>query len=126
MTAYRIWLPLVAALVLNALANIMLKVGARTAPLLPPDATFVEKVRGFLNVSTLAAIVLFAANVIAYRKALDHLSISVAYPVMVSVGLIIVTVAATTLPVLDERVTLTQLAGMLLIGGGVWLVASGG
>ncbi len=119
------WVPLVVALVLNAAANVLMKVGARVARDLPPDAGAVERGLQFLNLPTLVGIALFAANVLVYRKALDHLAISVAYPIMVSVGLILVTLAAWGLPLLSERVGLSQIGGMVLIAAGVWLVARG-
>jgi len=119
------WLPLAIALVLNAAANVMMKVGAKTAGPLATDASLWAKVSNFLNAATVVAIALFAANVIAYRKALDSLDISVAYPIMVSLGLVMVTFAAVTLPILSERVTVRQIGGMVLIAAGVWLVARG-
>ncbi len=118
------WVLLGIALTLNASANVLLKVGSKLSD---PEATgsVWAKLINFLNWPTLLGIVLFAANVLVYRKALDALNVSVAYPIMVSLGLIIVTLAAVYLPVLRERVTLWQLAGMCLIGAGVWMVASG-
>lgn len=123
MPAIQKWLPLAIALVLNAAANVMMKVGAKTAGALAADASLWAKVANFLNAATVVAIALFAANVIAYRKALDSLNISVAYPIMVSLGLVLVTFAAVTLPILSERVTVRQIVGMVLIAAGVWLVA---
>ena len=123
MPAIQKWLPLAIALVLNATANIMMKVGAQMAGPLATDASLLAKVSNFLNAATVVAIALFAANIIAYRKALDSLDISVAYPIMVSLGLVLVTFAAVTLPILSERVTVRQLGGMVLIAAGVWLVA---
>ena len=105
MPAIQKWLPLAIALVLNATANIMMKVGAQTAGPLATDASLWAKVSNFLNAATVVAIALFAANIIAYRKALDSLDISVAYPIMVSLGLVLVTFAAVTLPILSERIT---------------------
>ena len=125
MPAIQKWLPLAIALVLNAAANVMMKVGAQTAGPLATDASLWAKVANFLNAATVVAIALFAANVIAYRKALDSLDISVAYPIMVSLGLVLVTFAAVTLPILSERVTVRQIGGMVLIAAGVWLVARG-
>ena len=123
MSATEKWLPLAIALVLNAAANVMLKVGAKTAGALATDASLWAKVINFLNMATVLAIVLFAANVIVYRKALDNLDVSVAYPIMVSLGLVLVTVAAVTLPTLSEKVTAGQIGGMVLIAAGIWLVA---
>ncbi len=125
MSSIRIWLPLVIALVLNAGANILMKVGSKTASVLPAGAPPWQRLANFLNLATLLGILLFAANVMFYRKALDNLDISVAYPVMVSVGLILVTMAAVSIPVLSERVSIWQIFGMILISGGVWLVARG-
>lgn len=123
MPAIQKWLPLAIALVLNAAANVMMKVGAKTATPLATEASLWAKACNFLNAATVVAIMLFAANVIAYRKALDSLNISVAYPVMVSLGLVLVTFAAVTLPILSERITAWQIVGMALIAAGVWLVA---
>ena len=123
------WLPLSIALVLNAAANVLMKVGAvqekAAASSLAADATFVQKALNFMNVATIAGIVLFAGNVLVYRKSLDALNVSVAYPVMVSGGLILVTLAAVLLPILREKISPLQIAGMGLIALGVWLVARG-
>lgn len=118
------WIPLVIALVLNAGANVMMKVGANTAGPLGDNASPWARVANFLNAATILAIVLFAVNVLVYRKALDNLSVSVAYPVMVSTGMILITIVAAT-PVLGERIAFWQVAGMVLIALGVWLVAGG-
>jgi len=121
----RAWLPLIIALVLNASANVLMKVGSQVAKARPAAEGLGGGVCHFLNAATIAGIVLFAANVLVYRKALDSLDISVAYPVMVSVGLILVAVSAAALPILSERISTPQIFGMVLIAAGVWLVASG-
>jgi small multidrug resistance pump len=118
------WIPLIAALVLNAGANVLMKVGANNASPLSASASLAGKIANFLNGATILAIVLFAANVLAYRKALDNLNVSVAYPIMVSTGMIIITVVAAT-PLLGERIALRQIGGMVLIAMGVWLLAGG-
>ena len=121
------WLPLMIALVLNAAANVLMKVGAvqerAAAGSLGADASFLAKAANFLNLATVLGIALFAANVLVYRKSLDVLNVSVAYPVMVSGGLILVTLAAALLPILAERISPVQIGGMVLIALGVWMVA---
>ncbi len=112
------WLPLTIALVLNAAANVLMKVGANTAKTLSDSATVLDRTLNFLNVATLVGILLFAANVLIYRKSLDVLNVSVAYPVMVSGGLILVTLAAALLPVLREKISWLQIAGMVVIAIG--------
>ena len=118
------WIPLVIALVLNAGANVLMKVGANAAGPLSDNASPWARIANFLNAATILAIVLFAANVLAYRKALDNLNVSVAYPIMVSTGMILITIVAAT-PVLGERIAFWQVLGMVLIAMGVWLVAGG-
>lgn len=121
------WVFLMIALVLNAGANVLMKVGARSAELHPlaEGASLPQKVFHFLNLATVAGILLFGANVLFYRKALDRLDISVAYPIMTSGGFVLVAVAAVMLPILSEKIGLGQAAGMALIAVGVWLVARG-
>ncbi|HNX26304.1 MAG TPA: hypothetical protein PKK48_02755 [Phycisphaerae bacterium] len=119
----RYWIFLSIALVLNALANILMKVGAVSEKPVASSSSFLAKTAGFLNVATVAGIILFAANVLVYRKALSGLPISVAYPVMVSVGLLIVVLLARFIPMLDERVSWLQIAGMIFIIAGVWMVS---
>jgi small multidrug resistance pump len=118
------WLFLIVALCLNATANLLLKVGSNTEKPLAESAGLVARAMNFLNLATVIGIALFAANVLFYRKALDALPVSAAYPVMVSGGLVIIVIAARFVPVLAERVTLWQIVGMGLIVAGVWLVAS--
>jgi len=117
------WLPLIVALLLNAAANVLLKVGSKTASTLADDASFWTRAVNFLNVATLVGLALFAANVLVYRRALDRLPLSVAYPIMVSGAVVLATLAAVALPVLREKVAWWQVAGMTLIIAGVWLVS---
>jgi small multidrug resistance pump len=118
------WIPLIVALVLNAGANVLMKVGSNTSGTLNDNASLWARITNFLNTATILAIVLFAANVLAYRKALDNLNVSVAYPIMVSTGMILIAIAAAT-PWLGERISLRQISGMVLIAFGVWLLAGG-
>ena len=118
------WIPLIVALVLNAGANVLMKVGSNAAGRLGENASFWTRTTNFLNAATIAAIVLFAANVLAYRKALDNLSVSVAYPIMVASGMVLITLVAAT-PLLGERIAIRHIAGMVLVAMGVWLLAGG-
>jgi small multidrug resistance pump len=113
---------LVLALLMNAGANILLKLGSKTAKVIPSDAGLLDKAMNFFNPLTIVAIVLFAANVLAYRKALDAFELSIAYPIMASGALVLVTAAAWALPVFHEEITLVQLVGIVLIAVGIWLV----
>ena len=120
---------LVVALLLNASANLMIKFGMRAIDLeLQGAGILSDGVFGVVKLLLRHWILLvglgcFAANVVFYSFALQKLPISVAYPIMVSGSLILIVLAAAWLPVLRERIVLTQLGGMLLIAAGVWLVS---
>lgn len=118
---------LVIALILNATANLMIKFGMRGidaelagAGLL--DAGLWGLVRLLLrHWILLLGLFCFGLNVVFYAFALQKLAISVAYPIMVTVGFaIIVTVAGL---ILHERLTLLQWVGVGAILIGVVLVA---
>jgi multidrug transporter EmrE-like cation transporter len=109
------------ALVLNALANLLLKLGAaRLGPLAAPGLA--GRVLG--DWPLLLGLLLFALNVALYALALTRLELSVAYLILVAGGLVIV-VAASAL-VLGERVTPMQGLGLALLVLGVLLVGRGG
>jgi len=114
-------LALVFALLANATANVFIRWGMKDLQLSLSDP--VQTAKGILlNGRVMVGIVLFALNVLAYAFALSKLRLSVAYPVMTSVGLVIVMVLSFAL--LGEKITGLQLVGTALILGGVVLVAS--
>ena len=65
-------------------------------------------------------LLLFALNVFAYQAALRSLRISVAYPIMVGGGFLLILVASAIL--FQERLGAVQFAGIGLILAGIWLV----
>lgn len=117
------WILLITALTLNAGGNLLLKVGAaaacRTNGLGPGYSGF----QGMVNLPTLCGLVLFAANVLVYRRALESFAVSVAYPIMVAGSLALVTTAAVTLPILGEKICRQHVVGMALIAVGVWFLS---
>ena len=77
------YLFLALALVLNATANILLKIGAaRLGGLDEPNLVG----RFITNYHLLAGLSLFALNVVLYILALTRLNLSVAYPIMMAGG----------------------------------------
>jgi small multidrug resistance pump len=109
---------LVLALTLNALANVLLKVGAmRLGPLGEPDLI----ARLVANRQLLAGLALFALNVVFYVLALTRLNLSVAYPIMVAGGVLIV--VSVSIFFLHEAVSGRQMLGLLLLILGIVLVA---
>lgn len=106
------------AFTLNAVANVLLKLGAgRGLTLSGGAAALIAQ-----NWQFLVGLVLFASNVVFYFFALRALPLSVAYPVMVAMGFLIVNSYAYL--ALHEPVTLLQAAGYLLIVIGLTLVVA--
>lgn len=114
-------LALVFALVANATANVLIRWGMKDLELTLSQP--VQTIKSIvLNVRVRAGIALFACNVLAYAFALSKIRLGVAYPVMTSLGLVIVMLLSWQL--MGERVTSLQLAGTGMILCGVVLVTS--
>lgn len=112
------YLFLVLALVLNATANILLKMGAaRLGALGEPGIVG----RLVTNYHLLAGLILFALNVGFYVAALTRLNLSVAYPIMVAGGIVIV--VSVSIWFLQEAVTAVQMVGLLLLILGIVLIS---
>ena len=112
---------LIFALLANATANVLLRWGMKDLDLSLNQP--VQTLKGILlNGRVMAGIVLFALNVLAYSFALSKIRLSVAYPVMTSLGLVIV--MGLSFWFLGEKVTTIQLFGTALIVCGVVMVAS--
>jgi multidrug transporter EmrE-like cation transporter len=115
------YIALVIALVANACANILIKMGMRDG--LPAGQGVGVLLRGILlNPLVLGGVVLFGLNVLCYAYALSRIPLSAAYPIMTSVGFLIVIGASTLL--LHETLGAIQIAGIVLILAGVTMVAS--
>ncbi|HUT83931.1 MAG TPA: SMR family transporter [Thermodesulfobacteriota bacterium] len=108
------------AIFLNALANILMKVGMMRqgasggSPLLMAKAALVNPV-------LFAGVVSFALALVAYSYVLSKINLSIAYPVMTSLGYVIVIIASWMF--LKEHITFVQVIGFAFIISGVWMVA---
>lgn len=106
------------AFTLNSVANILLKLGAlRGLSLSGGLLAIIES-----NWQFLLGLAIFATNVIFYFLALRALPLSVAYPVMVVMGFLIVNSYA--LLALNEPITAWQYVGYMLIVVGLTLVVA--
>lgn len=107
------------AFVLNALANVLLKIGAREGIELGSysPVTFVAS-----NWQLTLGVMIFSANVLFYFLALRELPLSIAYPTMVVMSFIIVNGYA--LYGLGETITPLQIAGYIAIIAGLALVVT--
>ncbi|MBI4578800.1 MAG: EamA family transporter [Planctomycetes bacterium] len=115
---------LVLALLLNASANLMMKVGAKHLDSPGPRLELgLSSIRGAIahNWVLVLGLFCFATNVLFYTYALKRIPISLAYPIMVGAGFAIIAVVAWRY--LGETLSVVQWAGITLILLGIVLVA---
>ena len=114
-------LALIFALLANASANILIKAGMRKLEL--AGAAPLQILRQILaNGNVVGGIALFAVNVLAYAYALNRIPLSQAYPIMTSVGFLIVVTASIVF--FGESLDVRHGLGLVLIVAGVTLIAS--
>ena len=111
------YLFLVLAMTLNAAANVLLKIGAMQIGALSEPGLVGRFVT---NYYLLAGLALFALNVAFYAAALTRLQLSLAYPVMMAGGILIIV----TISILFLRETLSalQMLGLLFVIVGLVLI----
>lgn len=104
------------ALVFNACANVLIKMGSIQFALWQDN--FVRATVG--NWAFVAGLVLFALNVVLYALALSRIPLSVGYPIMTAGGIMIITLVSALY--MRETVSLYQGLGLLMLMGGLILV----
>lgn len=112
------YLYLAVAFFLNAVANILLKLGAREGFHLSYAPTTLL----FANWRLILGAVLFAVNVFFYFLALRALPLSIAYPAMVIASFLLINSYA--IFALGESLTILQLIGYAAIVIGLFLVVA--
>ncbi len=110
------------ALLLNATANILLKLASEGLNELKGLGLMEMLPRLLTNYRLIVGLSFFALNVIFYIVALNRLKLSVAYPIMMAGGIVIITVFSALY--LKEALNLLQYGGIALIAGGIILVTS--
>ena len=119
---------LIVALVLNAAANVLMKIGMKSVA----DAGGVLKDGAIGAIKTvvtsptlLLGLAFFALNAVFYMYALQSkaLKISVAYPIMVGGGFAVIALVARFHPALRERLAWDQWLGVGLVLVGIVLIA---
>lgn len=113
---------LAAAVTMNAFANISIKLGVNRLPSISgqPWAEIIRRV--VFNPWLILGVALFVAALGAYSVVLSKMNLSIAYPLMTSLGFLIVT--AFSLLVFNETLTAMQWLGLLIILVGIWLVSN--
>ena len=109
------------AIFTNAAANILMKIGMNRVGGLEITSLTDIWHKFFLNYVVWLGISCFVLALVSYSYVLSHIQLSIAYPIMTSLGFVIVIV--TSLLYLSEKLTLIQLGGIAFIIIGVCLVA---
>jgi multidrug transporter EmrE-like cation transporter len=110
MTLVSFWFVL-AGVLLNATAQLLLKAGTNAMPL---------GMRLAIEPHILAGLACYAISVVVWVVALSRVPVSIAYP-MLSIGYVVNAIAAWAL--LGETVTTMRMAGIAVIVVGVFMVA---
>lgn len=113
------YLVLSLAIILNALANILMKVAMLQQEKTTNIITLVTQ--SLTNPVLLLGIVSFGLALVAYCFVLAKINLSIAYPLMTSLGFLIVILASWLF--LGENITKIQIVGFTCIIAGVWMVA---
>jgi len=112
------------ALILNATANLMVKFGVRrfsASGITMEQGPWAVASALLTNWVLILGLLFFASNTFFYTYALSNIKISIAYPVMVGGGFVIIAFVAWMY--LSETLTGGQWAGIIFIMLGVYLVA---
>jgi len=110
---------LILAIFFNALANILVKIGMIRTGKMEGWGQMLSKAA--VQPAFILGVISFALALLAYSAVLTRLNLSVAYPIMISMGLVLVVFASYFL--LNESIRFIQLVGFLLIIAGIWMVA---
>ena len=120
---------LVVAMLLNAGANLLMKVGMKTVGAeggLLRDGLQTAIRTVLTSIPLIVGLFFFALNAAFYMYALQSksLKISIAYPIMVGGGYVLIALVARFHPALAERLTWGQVAGVACVLLGIVLIAS--
>jgi multidrug transporter EmrE-like cation transporter len=113
-----IWFVLALAIVANASANILIKAAMREKNFETGGAA--SLVSAIWSPFMLAGIMMFVVALAGYSLVLSKMNLSVAYPVMTTMGFIVVLTASWLF--FGEAITAVQIVGYALMLSGVWLV----
>jgi small multidrug resistance pump len=114
---------LACAIVFNAGANILLKLGMKNAGNIG-ELGFVKMFTvAITNIWVWLGLFSFGIAFILYSIVLSKMKLSIAYPIMTSCGYVIVVIAAMIL--FGEQLSLPKVGGIVLIAAGIWVISMG-
>ena len=108
------------AIIFNALANVLMKMGMMRVD--NNTNIFSMASKSFAQPAIPLGIVSFILALICYLYVLSKLNLSIAYPIMTSMGFLVVILASWVF--LKESITTIQIVGFVFIIMGVWMTAS--
>jgi multidrug transporter EmrE-like cation transporter len=116
---------IVTGVLLNAIAQLLLKAGVRTAGQIELSGAHLWNAAQSLAVEPriLGGLACYVASVVVWILALSRVEVSIAYP-MLSLGYVVTAFAAWYL--FGETLTASRLFGIVVIIAGVYLVARSG
>ncbi len=115
------YLFLIIALLLNASANILMKVGATKMGSFKSLSFSQITLKLVTNYFLILGLIFFALNVIFYFLSLTKINLSAAYPIMTSGGFLIISLVS--ILYLRESLTSLQIIGIILIAIGITFIA---
>ncbi len=121
------WVPISLSVLLTSVAQLLFRMAMKQGALAPDNGmSLIASIsNGFTAVDALTlfvGILLYGVSLIVWVIALTHYPVSFAYP-MLSISYILVYIAATRIPALDESPNLTQTIGIGVIVVGIWFLS---
>lgn len=117
----RIYFVLLAAIVLNAGANIMIKAAMRKTPIILEHGALLQTIIQVLkNPLLITGVGLFGLALAAYSIVLSKINLSIAYPIMTGAGFLLVFLASAAF--FKESIAPVHVIGAGLILAGVWIL----
>lgn len=112
---------LLIAATMNAGANACIKLGMTRLGTLSELSLFDIAKKAIINPWLFLGVALFVGTLGAYAVLLSKMNLSLAYPLMTSIGFLLVTLFS--IFILSERLVASQWLGLLAIVLGIWLTA---
>ncbi len=109
------------AIIFNAVANILIKLGMSKVTLGPEFNALQMIITMLTNLYVISGIISFGLALVLYSYVLNKINLSIAYPLMTSLGYAIV--VSFSVLFFKETLALYQIIGLILIISGVWMVA---
>lgn len=113
---------LLLAVFLNALGNVLIKIGMNQTGALDLTQPLRVLTSIFLNPGVIAGVTFYVLALAGYSYTLSRMNLSTAYPIMSGLGFL--AVLGISALFLQEKLQPFQLAGCVVILLGVWMVAS--